>query len=241
MGTSTEPSGTLVTAASSSEQDGGVSTQGKEVDGVTPINGGEEVQPELETRFERWESTQGAGQLSSAQQTIPFFSRQVSQVSTDTTLSLDSTLSSDTMLSLDTTLSSETTLSSTQQTKDISTELGARTGNTSDIVTVAGSSKQYNDGASVQTQEGTVDIAIVQGGEDMQRGSITDQVSTQGVRQSSSEETNVDLEQVSQITSVQLSYLMRAANCQSARASTLISESSPKRRQKKRPLATIQI
>jgi len=251
-----ESSGTLVTVASSSGKDGGVSvqTQGEEVVGVTIIDGGKEVQHELETHLEERESRQGVGQLSSAQQTTPSVSRQVSQASTDTTLSFDTTLSLDTMLSSDTSLSSYTTLSSdtqssTQQTKEISTELSVRTGNTNDIVTVAGSSEQYNGEASVQTQEETVGIAIVQGGEDVQSGSVTSQVSTQGVVQSSSvqqtiqsssEETHVDLEQVSQITSIQFrSCLMSAANL--LRASTLISESSPKRRRKKRLLATIRV
>jgi filamentous hemagglutinin len=210
-------SGTLVAVASSSGQDGGVSvqTQGEEVVGVTIINGSKEVQHELETHLQERESRQGVGQLSSAQQTTPSFSRQVSQASTDTTLSSDTMLSLDSTLSSDTTLSSYTTLSSdtqssTQQTKEISTELSVRTGNTNDIVTVAGSSEKYNGKASVQTQEETVGIAIVQGGEDVQ--SVTGQVSTQGVIQSSSvqqtiqsssKETHVDLEQVSQITSVQ--------------------------------------
>jgi hypothetical protein len=233
-------SGTLVTVASSSGQDSGVSvqTQDEEVVGVTIIDGGKKVQHELETRVEGWESTQDVGQLSSAQQTTSFFSRQVSQASTDTSLS------SDTSLSL------ETTLSSTQQTKDISTELVFPVLTPSGTVTVAGSSEQYNGGASVQTQEETVGIAIVQGGEDVQSGSVTSQVSTQGVIQSSSvqqtiqsssEETYVGLEQVSQITSVQLrSCLTRAANWQSARASNLISEIRPKRK-RKRLLATIKI
>ena len=82
-------------------------------------------------------------------------------------------------------VSTETMQSSIQQN---STELDIGTKNTSSQVTIAGSG-QYGSGACVQTQEKTVGTAVLQDGEDVPCGSMTDQVARQGVSQSSSKDT----------------------------------------------------
>ena len=152
----TQSSAQQMTEASA-ELDVRKQTQGEEFVDVTIIHGGKAGS---ETHLEGWESTHGAGESSSTQQTSPSMSRQVSQMS---------------MLS-----------TQTSEFEEISMEHGVRTGNTSGIVTIAGSSEQYDGGASVQTQEVTVGAAIVQGGADVHGECVTGQVSTQGVIQSSS-------------------------------------------------------
>jgi len=104
------------------------------------------------------ESTQGVGQLSSTQQTMPFLFSAVSQ-SVNRQHHYLRILH---YLGYYAILGYHAILDTADQ-RDLN-GTGVRTGNTSGSVTVAGSSEQYNGGASVQTQEKTASIATVQGG-----------------------------------------------------------------------------